>query len=1136
MEKFTNYLEDNCIVFDIVRDCVVQINEKTFHLVEPEKGIHFDKEFKSVHNDLGYDNTVIFFGGRYYYFPSTEIEVELNELKYIGEFDGAYKNTSFLGVHGSYEILGGTRDYASWVTKAKWMGIEALGLCELNTMAGLLKFQEECLKSNIKPILGASFTIDKPDESSYNLKFYISNAKGWTNLLQLNYLKNVIGKLTQADVVDYSEGLVIVADPKTSKLDDVLLLSVHYDIFFQFDLAEYVNPDTDLEYLDNVREFYQSEIPMVSITDAYYIDKEDVCVMPVIDSVGKSFRHRVINQHLKSRDEYYLELFGKFKTDEECESVFTKATRNEDVIARMCNFKIDTKNRHLPMYEMTEDEVKLYGDKDNMFYSLISDGLDKLYPEHGDEHFNRIEKEIEVLEAGNVIDYFLMTRDIINAANKEGILSGIGRGSAGGSIISYLLGIIRVDPLEFKLIFERFLNKGRVQSSLPDIDSDFEGEGRAWVKRYIETRFGETQVCSVGTYTCMQLKGSIKDVFKVFHNGGEYFSEVNIATSCIDLKDTSLTDLFRRAADEPKLYKFIQKYPYVFHYLPLVLGAPKAQSVHACAMIIFPKEQEMQYWTPVYKNKDGMIISAFEGGELDSSGFLKQDILGLKQLDKFKAILERIKSNGKEVPDIYNLPFDDRDVFRYFARGWNGDVFQFGTSGLTGYTRKLKPHTINDLIACVALYRPGAMENGFHESYIKRKHGEEEVDYMWGTEEILKDTYGLVIYQEQVMNLCTDIAGFDLVTADDIRKAMGKKKLSVLEPYKFKFIDGATENGCPEDQAIKMWEIMIEFSKYAFNLSHSAAYGITGYISQWLKVHYPLEYWATTMSFVKKAENFPPFLSEIQDSGVITISPTEINASGLHIGETRDGIFWSLSSIKGIGGATKDKPKGGRSIQYMLRERRENGNYESFEDFLERCVKKGTGVNKTTVEGLILSGAFDKIENIDTPPERARLLKYYWEKAKIKIKEENSWYHINKDIIGEDWIWLLKQKELSGLAFFDYKYLNTKYLKSKVPMFDRSDLLVPVTKTIQGSIGGVVIEAVERKTKRGDKFAKLLIESNYSMYNVMVWSETYGDIGTSAKDMVGGIVLLSGEARFDAVYSSKNQIQTTSKTKMVVLK
>jgi DNA polymerase-3 subunit alpha len=1135
MDKFLNYLQDNCILFDEVNDRVVSIGGETFHLVEPVKGVHFDKEFKSVHESMGYDNTVILFGGRYYFYPSNSTEVELNELRYIGEYDGANKNEVFLGVHGSYEMMGGTRNYKSWVKKAKWMGIEALGLCELNTLAGLLKFQEECLKMDIKPILGATFTIERNSETLYGLKFYVENEIGWSNLLTLNYLKNVEGCITEQDVIDCAEGLIVIIDPKTMSYKDVFPLDVHFDLYYQFDLCEYVNGETDLEYLKNIKGFLESGIRPVSITDAYYIDKEDVTVMPVVETIGGNFRQKITGQHLRSKDEYFMELFNQFKDEFEAERVFNEAVKNESIIARKCGFKIDTKNRHLPMYEMTNSEVTLYGDKENMFFTLIQEGLDKLYPDYTDEHWDRIDKEVEVLELGNVVDYFLMTRDIINAANKEGILSGIGRGSAGGSIISYLLGIIRVDPLEFNLIFERFLNKGRVVSSLPDIDSDFEGAGREWVKLYMERRFGKTQVCSVGTYSTLQLKGAIKDVFRVFHSGSEAFEEVNIATSRIKLGDSSITDLFKRAADEPKLYRFIHKYPYVFHYLPLVLGSPKSQSVHACAMIIFPTEKPMHLWTPVYKNKDGMIITAFEGGELDSSGFLKQDILGIKQLDKFKAILQRIELNGKEVPDIYNLPFDDRDVYRYFARGWNGDVFQFGSSGLTGYTRKLKPHTINDLIACVALYRPGTMENGFHEKYVKRKHGEEEVDYMWGTEEILKDTYGLLVYQEQIMNMCTDVAGFDLVTADDIRKAMGKKKLSVLLPYKEKFINGAIGNGCPESTATEMWEIMLEFAKYSFNLSHSAAYAITGYISQWLKVHYPLEYWATTLSFANQ-ESIPVFLSEIQDAGTITISPPEINKSGLHIGETKDGIFWSLASIKGIGGVTKEKPKGGKAIQYILNERNESGRYGDFQNFMERCVKKGTGVNKTVVEGLILSGAFDEVELITNPKNRGELLERYWEFAKTKMKEERSWYHINKDSLNESWVWMLKQKDLSGLAFFNYQELNDKYLKSKVQMFDRADLLVPVTKTLGGSIGGVVIEAIERKTKKGDKFAKLLIESNYSMYNVMVWGETYGDMGETADSMIGGIVLLSGEARFDAVYSSKNQIQTTSKTKITVLK
>lgn len=650
----------------------------------------------------------------------------------------------------------------------------------------------------------------------------------------------------------------------------------------------------------------------------------------------------------------------------------------------------------------------------------------------------------------------------------------------------------------------------------------------------MEQRFGGDNVASVGTYTTMQLKGALKDVFRLYHNSSDDIKEINLVTSCLEMEDKTITDLFKRSVKEKKLYNFIKKYPYVIYDLPLVLNAPKAQSIHACATIIFPNDRDMYRWTPIYRNKDGILLTQFEGGEMDSSGFLKQDILGIKQLDKFQSILDRIEKNGKEKPDIYNLPFDDKNVYKFFSKGWNGDTFQFGTEGLTGYTRKLRPDNIDDLVACVALYRPGAMENGFHESYIKRKSGDEDVTYMWGTENALKSTFGIPIYQEQIMEICKQVAGFDLVTADDVRRALGKKKLDVLMKYKDMFIDGAVGNGCPKDEAEGMWSMMQEFAKYSFNLSHSASYGITGYISQWLKVNFPVEYWATALSFADD-DKVPKFISEINQSGIVGIKPPDINRSGLTIAEDDSNLYWALTSIKGIAGIDKNKPEGGAAVIQIKNDKIKNGKYISFDNFLERNVFKGSKVTKTTIEGLLLSGAFDKLEGIVDARKREELLIKYRTERKVKVNEKTDWYGKNKEYLDQEWAWLLKQKRLSGLAFFDYEGLINKYLK-KYDVLSNDFMSFDILKPTSGSVGGYVIEAIERKTKKGDPYVKLKVESNYTIFNVMMWSDTYLDLGYTASEMKDNIILLNGKASYDPAWTMSNQVQTDENSEVVLLK
>jgi len=636
----------------------------------------------------------------------------------------------------------------------------------------------------------------------------------------------------------------------------------------------------------------------------------------------------------------------------------------------------------------------------------------------------------------------------------------------------------------------------------------------------MEKRFGETQVCSVGTYTTMKLKGAIKDLAKL-HNID--FQEANLITSIIEDDDKTMTDLFKRAAIEPKLKKFIQKNWGLFYELPLLLGQPKARSVHACALMVFPQDRHMKHWTPVV-NHDGLMVSEYEGTELDGAGFLKFDVLGIKQLDKFKDILRRIEANGKEVPDIYNLPLDDEKVYGYFSQGWNSDVFQFGSQGLTGYTKQLKPSNIDDLIACVALYRPGAMEHGFHEEYIKRKNGESNIEYIWGTEEILKDTYGLLVFQESVLKICSQLGNISPSDSSKVLKALGKKKVEVLKPFESQFLKGVVDNGGTEEVANELWGYMLSASLYLFNLSHSAAYAITGYIGQWLKVHYPLEYWATAFSFADE-DHTPRFLSEIRDSGIVKVMSPDINLSETFIqsdAETNS-LFWALSSIKNVGEKATDQ------IMAMRPKR----GYSSLSEFVEIHNFKGSKVNKRVYEGLILSGAFDGIEGIDIPRKRTNLLFAYWELADVKVDESKSWYHKNFSSIRQDEIWLLEQKRLSGLAFFNYKQLCLDHLDCS-DFISNQTLSEPIVKGF-GCLGGVVSEAFERRGAKG-KYCKLIIESNYEFHNVTIWSEEWEKLDVDVNDLPGSILLIQGNIAYDERYTQSNQIVATEKGKIKFIK
>ena len=660
-----------------------------------------------------------------------------------------------------------------------------------------------------------------------------------------------------------------------------------------------------------------------------------------------------------------------------------------------------------------------------------------------------------------------------------------------------------------------------VDGTLPDIDTDFAGRDRAKVKAYIEERFGKAQVCSVGTYVTMKLKGAVKDMDRQFDND---FSESNLVTSIIDEKDSSMLDLYKRAAFEPRLKQYIKQQSDIFYMIPAILNQPKTKSIHPCAMIVFPDTMTASQWCPTRTQK-GLLVSEWDGYQMDDAGFLKDDILGIKQLDKFGDILALIEKNGKERPDIYNLP-DDREVYRYFSNGWNGDVFQLGSEGLTEYTKLLKPNAINDLIAAVAIFRPGPMENHYHEIYVKCKNEGRAPKYLWGTEEITKDTFGLLVYQEQIMEVCQQLGGLTMKESDDVRRAMGKQKLKELTKWKGTVQEGFLSKGCPPDEFENLWAVMLEFAKYSFNKSHSAAYALTGYVGMYLKVHYPLEYWTVALGYADE-KNTLRFLAEISQTKNVSILPPDINGSGIDMTSDMNSknIFWGIGSIKGIGEDT--------AIQ-IINERKENGEYKSFADFLHRHTFKGSKVKKQTYEALISSGAFDRLYNFEGAEiKRHSLIKRFRTYRKVKVSNpKRDPYTIGN--VEENWWWLLKQKELTGLAFVDYKTIAEHMGIDRV-FCTNGELGHNQMKGVYRTFGGYVVDCKISKSKRG-KFARLTIEHNYKLFKVVLWSDEYTRFQEELKGCEKSLVIFTAQLKFEGKWTKGNQFTLSEDSILKVLR
>lgn len=1412
MKEFLDYLEKNLMCYTVVDEGIVEIGGSTFELYKPAyDGALFDEDFNFVGipaSDRGGESVgtecdyyAYRFGGVYYMLPrGKENDVKLIRLKYVGQAAQEIPTEVFLGVHGQYEITSGSGPYSEWCRKAKFLGVHTLGICEKNSLAGALKFQEECQKNGLKSVIGMECTVsDEPNDYRFTVKVYARNEKGWRDLLTINKFINCDNPkyISLSDfnaVTRNNDDLVLFLDPKT--LDYSRLKGLGLDaVIYQLDPVEYTDNSRDEKYLKNLKAFFKDRnlVPVASI-DAWYLDEEYSCIRPRLQSIGGTTAYDSDNQYFKANDQYFLELASMFPdTEQGFEDAYSRFTDAVDLlkdIADAIDFTIDVKKRHLPRYKMTPEEASQFETNEDLFWSLIEKGLEAhpdLLEDWGDDVIaERIDREVGVIKLGEAIDYFLITWDIINWCHCNGIMTGISRGSAGGCLVSYLLGITKLDPMKYDLLFERFLNAGRVKVSLPDIDCDYPGEDRPRVKKYMEERYGWKQVCSVGTYSALQLRAAIKDMARVY---GLNFQETNEMMKVFDVKDRKPEDLFKIACAHSRVKEFVKAHPDLINEVMLIMPAPKAQSIHACAMMVFPDEHDMFRWVPIRKQGED-YVTEWEGGEMDAAGFLKEDVLGVKQFDKFQDMVRLIRENEDVDLDIFSVPLDDAEVYRYFQNGWNEDNFHFGSSGLTGYCKQMKPENIEDLIAAISLYRPGAMENNFHNEYVSCKEGNQKVEYYVGTDEILKNTYGVFAYQEQIMQLCRELGGLSLVEADDVRKAMVKKKYEALQQYKERFIPYYRDNyGVSQEYSEKVWDAIDKASTYLFNRcisgnerikrhsrtngawhptiaemyrvkhdrkwafdnghgalhnkykyrgygsswslnekgdlvlneikdiyfqgiretltiklengskitvtgnhkfplpdgrqvkaenlrvgdelylydknvndwvggnftdqfgylpytpsskvekfvlnskkghegfttkgetnwkkwdkyrrelkknycencgkihrrlevhhkdgdhannkidnlmtvcpschkkfhyemgrtvmgrkgiktkveriasiiknppeevydvemedpyhtftteegivtcnSHAAAYAITGYISQWIKVHYPIEYWSVAFKYATD-EDYPRYIAEINKTRVCTVKPVDINISDIDvvIDFKNKSLYWSITGVKQVAE---------KAATQILKERKENGQYWSLEDFITRHKWKGSAVNTRVIQNLILSGAFDSIEGITTPQERVNLLVEYLGSIKSKIEEDNEILVGADRHSNDNWWWTLLQKKLSGLAFFDYDAIYRRYgegnFATNYEYVSFEECLDTDNRPNNGYVivAGYVTEMEIKKTRKGEVMCKLILESNYEFLEVMIFQTEYKQL-ESLLTGKANLMIISGSLTWD---------------------
>lgn len=883
--------------------------------------------------------------------------------------------------HTEFSLLDGAAKISDLTAKAADLGMSHIAITDHGNMYGVPKFVLAARKQGIKPIVGCEFYIcahpiemkDVKQNPRYHQILWAKNAEGYKNLCTLcsfgytdgYYYKPRIDKET---LKKYSGGLIASTCCLASEINRAIvdrteeeaeqILMWYLDVFGREDYYVEIQRHNlgDMEKCNQVllRWAQKHELKVIATNDVHYVNEEDADAHDLLLALQTASDYNDPNRFRFTDDRGRLNKVFYFKTQDEMASLFHDVPQSLDYtveLAEKCEFELNlTGDMMLPNFKVPEQFV----DMDDYLRYLTLEGAKKRYPEMTTELSERIDHELKIMKKMGYAGYFLIVESFTTIARQRGVYVGPGRGSAAGSVVAYCLGIINVDPLRYQLLFERFLNPDRV--SPPDIDIDFDDEGRQEVIDYVVEQYGRQSVSQVITYGTMGAKTALRDVGRTL---GIPLSEVNrIAKYVPDRPGMS----FKKAIDpsinpdhsRDLLAAFEDKDPEIrkmMKFAKTLEGTARHTGVHACAVIIAP--EKITNLVPIATAKDKSFVTQYDGPMAEMAGLLKMDFLGLKTLSIIKTGIRLAKERyGVEI-DPEGIDITDEKTYELYQKGETVATFQFESDGMRKYLKQLKPTEIEDLIAMNALYRPGPMDN--IPSFVNRKHGREPVIYQHPMlEGILKNTYGIMVYQEQIMQVAQKMANYSLGQADLLRRAMGKKKHEVMKKERVRFIDGAKDNGVEEQVAKEVFDTMEKFASYGFNKSHAAAYSILAFRTAYLKAHYPAQYMAAVLTHnVSDISKITFFIEECQRMGIKVLSPC-VNESESLFSVTEEGhIRFGMSAIKGVGSAV---------VAAIVQERVENGPYKSIFDMTER-IPSGT-LNRKTMECLAYSGAFDTFEVI----------------------------------------------------------------------------------------------------------------------------------------------------------------------------
>ncbi|HRH62820.1 MAG TPA: DNA polymerase III subunit alpha [Bacteroidia bacterium] len=1036
---------------------------------------------------------------------------------------------SHLHVHTQFSLLDGAADISKLFKKAKADGMKAMAITDHGNMFGVFKFVAEAGKHGVKPIVGCEFYVvedrhkkqftKEARDVRYHQLFLAKNAEGYQNLSRLcslGYIEGLYSKWPRIDkelILKYHKGLIATTCclgaevPRTimqkGEEEGEKVFKWWLDLFGEDYYIELQRHDIEDQNTVNevlLRWAVKYNVKVIASNDSHYVDQQDYNAHDILLCVntgdmqstpkatdeegGKGYRFGFPN------DQFY------FKSTAEMSALFHDVPQAIDNTNEIVD-KIDTlklkRDILVPHFPIPQGFI----DADDYLRHLTFEGAHKRYSELTADIEERLNFELHTIKTMGFPGYFLIVADFIKAGRDLGVLIGPGRGSAAGSAVAYCIGITNIDPIKYKLLFERFLNPER--KSMPDIDTDFDDIGRQKVLDYVIDKYGKNQVAQIINYGTMAAKSAIKDVARVMDL---HLSEsVKLTQLVPDRPGTTLEEAFKTVPELEAIRSGDDLRAQVLKEAIKLEGSVRNTGIHASAVIIAP--DDLLNYIPLSVAKDANLwVTQFDGKVIEDAGLLKMDFLGLKTLTIIKNAIQLIEENHGIKIDPDAIPLDDKKTYELFQRGDTISIFQFESPGMQKHLKDLKPDKFEDLIAMNALYRPGPME--YIPTFIKRKHGLEKIKYDFDvTEDLLAETYGVTVYQEQVMLLSQRLAGFSKGDADVLRKAMGKKQIAVLQDMKSKFLAGCESNGHDTKVAEKVWTDWEAFASYAFNKSHATCYSFVAFQTAYLKAHYPAEYMAATLDSQGNIESISFFMEECRNMNIPVLGP-DINESNFKFSVNQKGeIRIGLGALKGVGEA---------AVLDIVAERKANGVFSSIYDLVRRINLRSA--NKKTFESLAFAGAFDCFKGIhraqyfytDAGSEQIfleKIVRYGNNVQEGKNAAQHSLFGDSVDDaqvpeppvpVCEEWGLLEKlhrEKEVIGM-FISGHPLDTYKIEMGFCSNKLSDLNdLPKLRNKDVTVAGMITGVNHRVAKTGNPFGNFTLEDYSGSYQFTLFAEPY---------------------------------------------